>query len=303
MTLRHMRILVAVFQQGSVTKAAQALHLAQPSVSLALRELEDYYGVALFTRTGRQLLPTACGQSFYDYAVHVVSLVDEMETQMRNWDTLGTMRIGSTITIGIHLLPRLVRQLQAEFPDLKIEVKVCRASQVEQLILDNDIDLGLMEMQPEHPKLYAEPFLHDELQAIVPPQHALAAKENVTFAELADYPFLMREPGSAGRKIVEACLALNHLPCRPAWESMSTQAIVSAVAEGLGVAVLPQLLVERDAREGRVVMLPFREPLCRHLYGVYHEKKHLSKSMRRFLELCQALGTPAPVGQTPGRIE
>ena len=107
MTLRHMRILVAVFQQGSVTKAAQALHLAQPSVSLALRELEDYYGVALFTRTGRQLLPTVCGQSFYDYAVHVVSLVDEMETQMRNWDTLGTMRIGSTITIGTHLLPGL----------------------------------------------------------------------------------------------------------------------------------------------------------------------------------------------------
>ena len=56
-----------------------------------------------------------------------------------------------------------------------------------------------MEMQPEHPKLYAEPFLHDELQAIVPPQHALAARESVTFAELADYPFLMREPGSAGR--------------------------------------------------------------------------------------------------------
>ena len=220
MTLRHMRILVAVFQQGSVTKAAQALHLAQPSVSLALRELEDYYGVALFTRTGRQLLPTVCGQSFYDYAVHVVSLVDEMETQMRNWDTLGTVRIGSTITIGTHLLPGLVRQLQTEFPDLKIEVKVCRASQVEQLILDNDIDLGLMEMQPEHPKLYAEPFLHDELQAIVPPQHALAARENVTFAELAGYPFLMREPGSAGRKIVEACLALNHLPCsRSSWSS------------------------------------------------------------------------------------
>lgn len=304
MTLRHMRILVAVFQQGSVTKAAQALHLAQPSVSLAAARAGGLLRRRAFYA---HRTPTAAdglrGSRFYDYAVHVVSLVDEMETQMRNWDTLGTVRIGSTITIGTHLLPGLVRQLQTEFPDLKIEVKVCRASQVEQLILDNDIDLGLMEMQPEHPKLYAEPFLHDELQAIVPPQHALAVKESVTFAELADYPFLMREPGSAGRKIVEACLALNHLPCRPAWESVSTQAIVSAVAEGLGVAVLPQLLVERDAREGRVVMLPFREPFCRYLYGVYHEKKHLSKSMRRFLELCQALGTPAPVGQTPGRIE
>ena len=176
MTLRHMKILVEVYRQNSVTKAAQALHLSQPSVSLALRELEDYYGVTLFERVGRRISPTECGREFYGYAVHVVSLMDELETRMRNWDAIGTVRIGATVTIGTYLLPELVRQYQAEFPALHVDVQVCRASQVEQLVLDNRIDLGLIETQPEHEELVAVPFSQDELQAIVPPDSPLAAE-------------------------------------------------------------------------------------------------------------------------------
>ena len=114
MTLRHMKILVEVYRQNSVTKAAQALHLSQPSVSLALRELEDYYGVTLFERVGRRISPTECGREFYGYAVHVVSLMDELETRMRNWDAIGTVRIGATVTIGTYLLPELVRRYQVQ---------------------------------------------------------------------------------------------------------------------------------------------------------------------------------------------
>ena len=100
MTLRHMRILVAVFQQGSVTKAAQALHLAQPSVSLAVKELEEYYGVRLFERRGRRILPTEAGREFYGYALHIASLFDEMETRIKNWDRIGTLRIGTSIRVN-----------------------------------------------------------------------------------------------------------------------------------------------------------------------------------------------------------
>ena len=187
MTLRHMKILVEVYRQNSVTKAAQALHLSQPSVSLALRELEDYYGVTLFERVGRRISPTECGREFYGYAVHVVSLMDELETRMRNWDAIGTVRIGATVTIGTYLLPELVRRYQAEFPALHVDVQVRRASQVEQLVLDNRIDLGLIETQPEHEELVAVPFSRDELQAIVPPSSPLAGRGEVTIQELAQY--------------------------------------------------------------------------------------------------------------------
>lgn len=288
MTLRHMRILAAVVQQGSVTKAAESLHLAQPSISLALRELEEYYGVQLFARVGRRLSPTPCGREFYGYALHIISMVDELETQMRNWDTLGTVRIGATVTIGTYLLPQLIRQLQSEFPDLQIEVRIFRASQIEQLVLDNGIDLGLIETQPEHAGLLAVAFSQDELCAIVPCDSPLAAQDTVSMQELAQYPFLMREKGSSVRTILEAYFALHHITVHPAWESVSTQTIIKAVAEGLGVAVLPKMLCKRDADEGAVTMLPFDEPLRRTLHIICHRSKYLSVSMQRFVELCQS---------------
>ena len=286
LTLRHMRIMVAVYQQGSVTKAAEVLHLSQPSVSLALRELEEYYGVKLYMHVGRRISPTECGKAFYGYALHIVSLMGELETHMRNWDQVGTVRIGATITIGTYLLPGLLRQYRQEFPALQTDVQVCRASQVEQLILNNRIDLGLIETQPEHGELKAVPFLQDELRAVVPPDSPLAGQSHVTIEELAAYPFLMREPGSAGRRELNACLELHGLQVRPAWESVSNQALIQAVAQGLGVAVLPKLLAQRDADSGTVVMLPFREPMTRTLNIVYHPQKYLSESMHRFMVLC-----------------
>ena len=288
MTLRHMKIIVAVFQQGSVTKAAESLHMAQPSVSLALRELEDYYGVELFARVGRRLSPTECGRAFYGYALHIVSVFDEMETKMRNWDALGTIRIGATVTIGTYLLPPLIRQYRAEYPQLQLDIKVFRASQVEQMTLNNEIDLGLIEARPESRELSAIPFLQDTLCAIVPRGSALAGQPSVTLEELSAFPFLMREPGSSTRTILDAYFALHNLTVHPAWESVSTQAIVQAVFQGLGVAVLPQRLVARDVQEHTVAMLPFREPLNRTLYIVHHRRKFLSPSMQRFIALCQA---------------
>ena len=78
MTLRHIQIFVSVYQNGGITKASAALHLAQPSVSLAIKEIEEYYGIRLFERIGRRILPTECGGEFYSYALHIVSQFDEM---------------------------------------------------------------------------------------------------------------------------------------------------------------------------------------------------------------------------------
>lgn len=287
MTLRHLKIMVTVFQQGSVTKAANVLHMAQPSVSLALRELEDYYGVALFERIGRRISPTECGKSFYNYAVHIVSMVDELETQMRNWDAIGSLRIGATVTIGTYLLPELLRRYQAEFPQLRLDVKVVRASLAEQMVLDNRVDLGLIETQPENQELCAIPFLQDALVAVVACDSPLAGRTCVSLQELSAYPFLMREEGSSTRTVLEAGFALHHLAVRPAWESVSTQAIVRAVSQGLGVAVLPQRMVARDAEEGIIAALPLEEPIQRTFYIIHHRRKLLSRSMQRLIALCQ----------------
>lgn len=287
MTLRHMKIFVTVYQHSSITKAAAELHLAQPSVSLAVKELEDYYGLRLFERMGRGIGPTEAGNNFYSYALHIVSLFEDMEKKIKNWDALGTIRIGTSITIGTHILPALIKKYQEVFPSLRVEAVVNNSGIIEGKVLDNTIDLGLIETQPEHPEILSLPFMKDQLCAIVSPDHPLAKESSVTLSQLARYPFLMREKGSAGREILDACFSLQNLSVQPLWESSSTQAIVRAAAAGLGVAVLPYLLVERDVKENLVKMLPFQKPLNRNLNIIYHKSKYLTPNMEAFIRLCK----------------
>lgn len=290
MTLRHIRIFVSVFQNNSITKASQELHLAQPSVSLAVRELEEYYGIRLFDRIGRHIAATECGKEFYEYAVHIVSLFDEMEKKMRNWDTFGTLRVGASITIGTHILPDLIHRYQEEFPNLTIEAKINRSSSIEDAIIHSDIDLGLVETQPSHPDLCAVPFMQDSMCAIVPPEHPLTSKKIISLAELSHFPFLMREKGSAGRELLDASFSLLQISITPRWESASTQALVRAVAEGLGVAVLPYLLVKKEIEEGTVCQVPLDHPIRRNLNIIYHKSKFLTDNMKAFVKFCKKYG-------------
>lgn len=290
MTIRHMRIFVEVYQRHSITRAAEALHLAQPSVSLAVKELESYYGIQLFDRIGRKICPTAGAKMFYGYALHIVSLFDELERHVKNWDALGTLCIGTSITIGTHILPVLVKSFQQAYPDVKVQAVVSNSSDIERRVLNNTIDLGLMETQPEHEDICAVPFMQDALDAVVSWNHPLADRNEVSLAELSEYPFLMREHGSAGREILDACFSAQQLTVHPRLESSSTQAIISAVAEGLGVAVLPRLLVERDVRDGLVKTLALSPQLKRNLNIIYHKKKYLTPNMCAFQDLCMQYG-------------
>lgn len=291
MTIRHMKIFAAVVRCGSMTRAAEQLHMAQPSLSVAVRELEDYYGVRLFERVGRRLVPTTCGRELYGYAGHIVGLFDDADRKMRSWDTTGTLRVGASITIGVHILPGLIRRFRDRSPELRIEAVVEPVSRIEQRLIDNDLDLGLIETQPLHPELEAEPFARDEMCAVLPPSSPLAAQQTVTLEELAQYPFLLREPGSSGRTILEASFALRQLAVRPVWESASTQAILRAAAEGLGVAVLPERMARRAAEDGDVCLRPLADPIERTLHIVWHKSKYRTQTMQSFQTLCRSAGT------------
>lgn len=291
MTLRHMKIFVTVYQNKGITKASEMLHLAQPSVSLAIRELEEYYGIHLFERIGRRIFPTECGKDFYGYALHIVSLFDEMEKKVRNWDTIGTLRIGASVTIGTHLLPGIIQRASALFPDLTIEVFINNSTSIEEHILDNTVDIGLIENRPELPEVVFEPFMKDSLCAIVPPGHPLSRKRSVTLPQLAKYPMLMREHGSAGREILDACFALEQITVHPLWESSSTQAIVKGVAAGIGVSVLPYLLVEKDIQEHFITQIPVTPPLQRDFNIIYHKSKYLTGNMHAFINACKKYGS------------
>ena len=147
MTLRHLRIFTEVYRQSSVTKAADALHLSQPSVSLALKELETHYGVRLFERFGRHISPTGDGQEFYGYALHIVSLFDDMEKQMRR-GSAGSLRVGTSITVGTHILPALLQRCKADFPTLQTTAVIANSGDIEQLVRTIQWTSGSLKRNP-----------------------------------------------------------------------------------------------------------------------------------------------------------
>ena len=145
MTLRHLEIFCAVCAQGSFTRAAEKLNMAQPAVSAAVRELEEYYGVKLFDRISRRLYLTEAGKRFQQYASHVASLFDDMEKEMRDWEALGVLRIGASITIGSWLLPGYVKRFSKKYPGMDVRVSVEQSERLEKRLLNNELDFALME--------------------------------------------------------------------------------------------------------------------------------------------------------------
>lgn len=286
MTLRHLKIFVSVYQQGSITKAAQRLHLAQPSVSLAIRELENYYGIKLFDRMSRRIYATENGKNFYSYALHIVSLFNQMETEVKDWDFVGSLRLGSSITIGNFLLPELVKRFRDQHPDTNIYVNIRNTADIEQYVMDNKVDFGLVEGHISMPQLNQIPFMKHRLSMICSTCHPLAKMEKVTFRDTLSYDFLLRETGSAGRDIVNSLLALYDMELTPAWESVSSQAIVKAVGMGIGISILPYLLVKKDIDDNRIREIVLSDiNLERDFSIIYHKNKYLTPSALAFIQL------------------
>ncbi len=285
MTLRHIKIFVSVFQNGGITKAAQELRIAQPSVSLAVKELEDFYGTKLFDRIGRKICPTQNGKRLYDYALKICGLFDEANRSVKNPDALGEIRIGASITTGTKLLPDIINRYKKIRPEITVKAIIGNSDEIERKVLANEIDLGFTEKQPLSPEIIAEPFGADRLCAVAAPDHPLTSAPSVTPGELAEEPFLTREKGSAVREITDAYFAVAGLSISPVVESTGTQALLNAAEKGIGISILPYMLAGERIKNGTLREIPLSPVINRSLNIIRHKSKFLSPAIKDFCAL------------------
>jgi DNA-binding transcriptional LysR family regulator len=286
MTLKHIRIFVTVYQESNITKAAQRLGITQPAASLAIKELENHYQTKLFERSGRGICATCAGKQLYANASRLMNLYQEMDQEMKNWNTSGKLRVGSSISIGSCIMPQLIQQFCGEYPQLEVYVKVDSSDVIEQNLLENRLDFALIEGMVHSDKLKAKVFLNDELIPICSPSHPLAGAKNVPLTELREEHFLMRESNSGTRQFADSCFAIRDFPIHPLWESTSTSALINAVAAGLGISILPKRMLEKQLSRQQISSFTIKDmDLKRHYCLVYHENKFISPSMERFFEM------------------
>ena len=288
MTIRHIRIFLAVCESGcNTTRAAQALHMSQPAVSLAVRELEQYYGVALFDRIGRRLRLTEAGERFRDYAAHIAKLFDDMEKSMRDWDAFGLIRVGASVTVGAQFLPRYVQAFYARYPGTEVHVTVAQSEHLERMIMENALDLALIEGACHTRDLVSEAYMEDELTVIGPPGLFPPGAE-LTQEQFRRQRFLLRERGSGTRELFERVTENAGFSVEPIWEAMSTTALVNAVISGLGVAVLPHRMVTGPIERRLVAPVTVKGlTFSRQFHIVYHREKYLTSAARAFMDLCR----------------
>lgn len=287
MTVRHMKIFKTVCECGcSITKAAEKLNMTQPAVSLAVSELENYYGIKLFDRISRRLYLSEAGKMFLEYANTITLTFDDMEKRVRSWEKTGVVRVGASISIGAMLMPEYVKKFAAENHDTKVTVKINRSEELEALLFENKLDFALIEGIVHDQNLVYEDFMEDRLALV-------AAKgfptDTIKKEEIYAYDFLLREKGSGTREIFESTLTSVSCPLpEPAWESMSTAALINAAEAGLGVAVVPYRMAVERLKSGSIREIHIENIKFTRKYKlVYHKNKKLSTTDRKFIEICR----------------
>lgn len=287
MTIRHLKTFIAVCEQGGVTKAAEFLHVAQPAISQTIAEIEKYYNVCLFERINQRLAITSIGKELLMQARETLRAFEDFETRANQLSLHPTMRIGASLTIGKLYIPRLVKSFKDNFPQLNVYVSIERTGSVKEKILNGELDLGLVEGKIFSPLLSSFVFSTDRLIAVC--GNGYRAEKQMTVERLVSHALLLRECGSASREIFEMLLHEKGLFAAPVMESVSNQAIVSAVVADLGVAILPQGLVQASLQEKKLRVLEIENVDFERKYLLINRSgKKFSKVQQLAYDFCKA---------------
>lgn len=272
MTIRNLYIFQAVYQTESFTRAADQLFLTQSGISHAIRELEEEAGTQLFERVGRKIRPTAGARLLYQESAALLEQFGQLEMRLSRLEEEAPLRIASSITVASFYLARAQRLLRSHHPLLRMETSVCTAAGAVQLLREGQADLCLAEgICPQGPFI-AQIFAQSKIAAVCAPDYP--APENMNAAQLVRHKLLVREKGSALRDILDSALLLKGLGISPVWTSVNSGALQFASQEGLGVALLPDQLVEEDIRCGKLREIVLTDlELYNPMFSLRHREK------------------------------
>lgn len=288
-TLTQLRSFLAVINAGSVTGAADALVVTQPSVSAAVSALSGEVGTPLTEREGRSVRPTPAGRAFATYAADVVGLLEQGERAAREAADATTreVRIAAVTTAGEHIVPPLLEAFSERHPEIALSLDVGNRERVFDRVRSHRSDVGIGGRPPSE-GVEGERFLENPVAIIAAPSDPLAGRASVTVAELEGRPWLLREEGSGTRTMTEEFLAANGLD--PAVLTLgSNGAIKQGARAGLGVALQSRLATELELELGLLVTLDVPVALPeRHWYLLRARRGPLRPPVEKFLDFVRA---------------
>jgi DNA-binding transcriptional LysR family regulator len=290
MDLWQLHIFCRVVECKSFSKAAEAVHLSQPTVSSHIKDLEEHFGCLLVDRMSKEAAPTQAGRLLYGYARRMLALREEAETALAQHQgrMQGHLVIGGSTIPGGYLLPRVIGKFKVEHPQIRPSLIIADTQRIIAGVVEGTIELGVVGAESRDRNILQERLIDDQMRLIVPADHPWAGLKKVLLDRLLSEPFIVRERGSGTLKSIQERLQqrgrrveeLNIVA-----EMGSTEAVRQGIKDGIGVSILSTLAVAEDIEAGALKALSIEGlNLTRGLYLTRHRQRSLSPLAAAFAE-------------------
>jgi len=292
MELGQLEAFIQVASHRSFSKAAEILFLTQPSVTARIQALEKELGEELFERTGRSVRLTDSGAAFLPYAERVLKDVQEgreMLESLRLGD-FGNLRIGSALTISTYVLPRILKNFRARYPGVEVSIRTGRSDQVLEMVLDDEVQVGIVRALVHH-DVETVHLYDDEVVLVTDPGHPFAAARSANIGDVGRQPLIFFDKGSSYYGLVHGFFRDAGVVPRHALELDSMEATKKMVEEGLGIAVLPRVSVQRELKLGLLAEVEITgvPRIKRQIALIYRRNRRQARSVGAFMEVLQQM--------------
>lgn len=288
--LPQLAVFETVARLGSFTRAAEELFVAQPTVSIQMKKLSETLGVPLFAQSGKKPILTDAGRELAAACRDIFDRLGQVEERLIGLRDLdhGRLRI-ATSSFGKYFIPRLLGEFCKRHPKIEVSMHIDNFRGIRQRLQENADDIYVLSNLPAEPELTVHPVLASPIKVYAPAGHRLARARAIPFTALADEPFLLREPGSATRRIAQELCERHGVTPRVRLELASDEAVKQSVLAGLGIALLPQRLVDPDHAARALCVLDVEGfPVMRQWYIAYQRDKQLPRVATAFIEFACA---------------
>ncbi len=275
---------VKTVEYGSFTKAAEILNYTQSGISRMIADLEKAWGVTLLERSKNGVKPTSDGMKLLPYAQNLCADFDKLKMQVDELNGLqsGLIRIGTFSSVATHWLPNIIKEFQKDYPNIDYELLLGDYTEIEEWIHTGRVDCGFLRL-PTHPDFETIFLEKDKLMAIIPENHPLKDRDKFPVTALCDEPFMLLEKGAKAE--ISEIFESNNLTPNVKFTTWDDYAVMSMVESGLGIAILPELILKRVPY--KILAKELDVPAYRNIGLALRGKKTASLAVKRFIEYLQ----------------
>ncbi len=287
-TLHQLRVFLQVFEHESVTRAAEALHLTQPAVSIQLKRLQDHFEIPLTEVIGRKLYITDFGNKIAEVSKRILEEAEEIKATLNQYKGLLSGKISiSVVSTGKYVIPYFLNDFNKQHPQVELKVDVTNKNSVLESLAKNKTDFALVSVLPPDLNLTSIELMENRLYFVGSPNEKFREK-GIAISDLNDLPLIYREKGSATRAAMESYLAKVGVSPKRTLELVSNEAVKQAVNAGLGYSIMPLIGLKNELYVESVSLYSLEGlPIKTNWNLVYHTGKNLSPAALAFITYIQ----------------